>query len=111
MSSRLKCPFCSDARTLPFKSKDIREHLLITLDRKSRIHVHGPTKNKKLMKSFILSIAKEAGIDFKEQGSEVKQGEAQEFEEESSRQGIEEDAKDSSTSRDGPGSENRDNQN
>jgi len=63
------------------------------------------------MKSFILSIAKEAGIDFKEQGSEVKQGEAQEFEEESSRQGIEEDAKDSSTSRDGPGSENRDNQN
>ena len=66
MSSRLKCPFCTDDRNLPYKQHDIREHLVATLDRKNHFHTHGPIKNLNLMKQFIVHIAKEAGIEIRD---------------------------------------------
>ena len=61
------CPFCIDKRELkPDKKSQLREHLVVTLDKKNHIHVHGPTKNKTLMAEFIKAIAGRSDIDIED---------------------------------------------
>ena len=60
----IKCPFCLDYKELPIRNKEgITEHLIVTMDKRSHFHIHGPTKNQNLMMAFIIQIAKEAGIE------------------------------------------------
>ena len=58
------CPLCTDKMELkPDKKSQLKEHLIVTMDKKNHIHVHGPTKNKELMAEFIKAIARRSGID------------------------------------------------
>ena len=58
----VKCPFCSDLRLIPVARQDIVEHLVVTMDKDSHFHIHGPIREKELIRRFILNIAKEAQI-------------------------------------------------
>ena len=61
------CPFCEDKIEIkPDKKHQLREHLVVTLDRKNHFHVHGPTSNKELMTEFIKVIAKESNIEIED---------------------------------------------
>ena len=63
----MKCPFCVD-RALPVEAKNVKDHLIVTRDLSGRFHVHGPVKNKELMKEFILRIGEESGIEIEDEG-------------------------------------------
>jgi len=64
----VKCPFCSDDKEeIPVDGKYVNEHLIVVKDSKNHFHVHGPIKNKELMKEFILKIAKEAKIEIEDE--------------------------------------------
>ena len=64
----VKCPFCSDDKEeIPIDGKYVNEHLIAVKDSKNHFHIHGPIKNKELMKEFILKIAKEAKIDIEDE--------------------------------------------
>ena len=61
------CHLCSDERELkPDKKSQLKEHLVVTLDKNNHIHVHGPTKNKSLMAEFIKAIARRSDIEIEE---------------------------------------------
>ena len=83
MSSKLNCPFCTDDRTLPYKQHDIREHLVATIDKTNHVHIHGPIKNLNVMKQFIVSIAKEAGIEIRDRDAGDEESKIKEPEESS----------------------------
>lgn len=68
----MKCPFCSEYHELPINKEEVEEHLVVTVDKKSHFHVHGPCSQKSLMKLFLLKIAKEAEIDIEEGRSRIK---------------------------------------
>ena len=62
------CPLCSDKRELkPDKKHQLKEHLIVTLDKNNHFHVHGPTKNQPLMAEFIKVIARKADIEISDQ--------------------------------------------
>ena len=64
----VKCPFCfKDKEEIPIDGKYVKEHLIAVKDSKNHFHIHGPVKNKELMKEFILKIAKEAKIDIEDE--------------------------------------------
>ena len=63
------CPFCNGEQKY-IKNVDleiVKEHLIVTLDENEKFHVHGPIHNKMLIKTFILTIAKEAGIEIEDE--------------------------------------------
>ena len=61
------CPLCSDKREFkPDKKSHLKEHLIVTLDKKNHIDVHGPTKNKELMAEFIKAIARRSDIEIED---------------------------------------------
>lgn len=62
----MKCPFCVD-RALPVEAKNVQDHLIVIRDVTGHFHVHGPIKNKELMKEFILRIGEESGIDIEDE--------------------------------------------
>lgn len=70
----VKCPFCSDMRIIPVARQDITEHLVVTMDENSHFHIHGPIKEKELMKKMILNIAREAQIDIEDEGGQRIKG-------------------------------------
>ena len=54
-----KCNFCNDVVTIPAWSKNIVEHLIVTVDVDSKVHVHGPLNNPELISRMISAIEKE----------------------------------------------------
>jgi len=63
------CPLCTDKRELkPDKKNQLKEHLVVTLDKKNHIHVHGPIKNKELMAEMIKAIARRSDIEIEDEG-------------------------------------------
>jgi len=63
---QVTCPFCEDRRTLPFKYRDIQEHLIVLRTGEGHIHVHGPVSDKLLMMDMIKAIAEEAGLEIED---------------------------------------------
>lgn len=63
----MDCPFCTGGEQIPILKGEIREHLLVTVDSNNYFHVHGPIKDKELMKKFILKIAKECKIEIEDE--------------------------------------------
>jgi len=64
----MKCPFCFDNREIPVNKNQIEEHLIVIKDSNQNFHVHGPVKNKELIKEFILRIGEEADIEIEDEG-------------------------------------------
>lgn len=62
----MDCPFCTDGEQIPISKSEICEHLVVTKDAKNHYHVHGPIKDKELIREFILKIAKESKIEIEE---------------------------------------------
>ena len=63
------CPLCTDKRELkPDKKSQLKEHLIVTMDKNNHFHVHGPTKNKELMAEFIKVIARRSNIEIEDEG-------------------------------------------
>ena len=63
-----KCPFCDEAhRELPFKFRQVREHLIVVQLAEGELHVHGPISNKPLMREMIRVIGREAGIEIEDE--------------------------------------------
>ena len=61
------CPLCSDERKFkPDKKSQLKEHLVVTMDKNNHIHVHGPVKNEELMAEFIKAIARRSNIEIEE---------------------------------------------
>lgn len=65
----VQCPFCKDKdkREIHIKGKYVNEHLIIIKDSTNHIHIHGPIKNKELIKQFILAIGKESEIEIEDE--------------------------------------------
>jgi len=62
------CSLCSDNTEIkPDKKSQLREHLIVTLDKNNHFHIHGPIENQSLMAEFIKVIAKEAGIEINDE--------------------------------------------
>lgn len=59
----IKCPLCKDGKSIPITKKHINEHLIVTMDKDNKFHVHGPIKDQALIKDFILNICKESDIE------------------------------------------------
>lgn len=62
----VQCPFCEDRRELPFKFRNVKEHLIVAQLGEGHVHVHGPVKDKLLMAEFIRAIARESEIEIED---------------------------------------------
>lgn len=67
------CQLCTDKREFkPDKKSQLKEHLVVTLDKNNHIHVHGPIKNKILMAEFIKAIARRSDIEIEDEDESIE---------------------------------------
>jgi hypothetical protein len=62
----MKCPFCPDGRKIDVRLEDVENHLCV-FQVGTHFHVHGPTRDKALMKLMIVAAARESGIEVDDQ--------------------------------------------
>ena len=62
------CPLCTNKIEFkPDKKSQLKEHLIVTMDKNNHFHVHGPIKNKKLMAEMIKAIARRSNIEIEDE--------------------------------------------